>query len=339
MNKALALTYSGMTDVCASEIKELIGVSGKETKEGVLFEATKEQLLIICYRAQSVSRVLQIVSEGEFDKLKVPKTTGTASFNGKSSSKAQELSETYTGEKVYKNADVAYYLHFEDDKHWLGIDLGDLSKRDYRIFIGSETLTGMTAFAALKLAGYDGKKTLMDPFCRAGTIAIEAALHSSKFAVRYHSKDKVAKQFKDIDAEKIFAEQDKKVKDAGKVIAISPKFPSVQATRKNAQIAGVVKKLDFSRVTNEDIDLKFDKPVDFVVTQPPELSRSTNPERFAKDSAVVFKQLSLVAKTICLVLRRGTEDYIKAATEFKLKHQRTIMQKKEEWNVLVFSKN
>ena len=70
--KALALTFSGMTDLCAQEIRQLIGVSGKETAEGVLFDAEREDIFAVCYRAQSIARVILVLSEGSFDKLSVP---------------------------------------------------------------------------------------------------------------------------------------------------------------------------------------------------------------------------------------------------------------------------
>ncbi len=60
--KALALTFQGLTDVCSAEIKELTGVSGKEINEGVVFDAELKDIFSVCYKAQSVCRVLLLVS-------------------------------------------------------------------------------------------------------------------------------------------------------------------------------------------------------------------------------------------------------------------------------------
>jgi len=349
-HKALALTFPGMTDVCAKEIKELISASGKELNEGVIFEAELEDIFTVCYRSQSASRVLLLVSEGTFDKLTVPQEhlKGTVSFSGKSTTKAQELAERITAKKVYKNADIPLYLHFEEDKYWLGIDLsGDISKRDYRIFIGSETLSPISAFGALTLSDYEPKHTLLDPSCRAGSIVIEAALHALNIPARQYSKDKLPmrKIFKEFDFDKFFLEQDKKIKDKipGSILAISEQFPSIHATRKNAKIAGVVKAIDFSRTSVDWLDLKFEKnSVDHIVTQPTEFTVDFPPERFKKQAELFFERAAQILKkngTIAIIVRKGQEEYATAAKSkgFSVKHQRTIMQGKEAWNVVVLT--
>jgi 23S rRNA G2445 N2-methylase RlmL len=357
--KALALTFSGLSDVLAAEIKGLIGVSGKQLLEGVLFEAAIEDIFTVCYRSQSASRVLLLVSEGLFETLSIPKDllTGTVSFTGKSTSKAQELAELIEAKKVYKNADIPLYLHFENDKHWLGIDLtGDLSKRDYRIFIGSETLSGISAFGALALSGYEPKHVLIDPFCRAGSIVIEAALAASHIAPKHYSKHDLlfaklatnaafAERFGTVNLERFFAAQDKHNEIfPGKILALSSQFPSVQATRKNAQIAGVLKAIDFSRTEVDWLDLKFDKQsIDRIVTQPVERRKDTPQKKFAKQATLFFERAAVILKKdgkIGLVLRQGTEDYAAAAKKhgFTVEHQRAIMQGKETWHVLVFAR-
>ncbi|MEM2915790.1 MAG: hypothetical protein QXT19_00300 [Candidatus Woesearchaeota archaeon] len=344
--KALAITLPGLSDVCSEEIKQLTGITGKQTAEGVVFEAELEQIFTVCYKAQSVWRVILIVSEGKINELSIPAQylKGTISINGKTTTKANELSEHIKANKVYKNADIPFYLHFEDDYYWLGIDLtGDISKRDYRIFVGRETITGITAFATLKLAGYDGEKTLLDPNCRAGSIAIEAALHALGLPVKYYSKDKMPmlKVFKEFDFENFFKKQDLAIKDktSGQIIAISEQFPSVQATRKNAKIAGVVKAIDFSRTAIDWLDLKFEKnSIDLIVTQPAELTTSFPLEKFRKQALLFFERAKAILKKngkIALVLRQGAEEYKQAAKEFSVEHERTIKQGKEEWKILV----
>ncbi|MEM4242524.1 MAG: hypothetical protein QXM31_01330 [Candidatus Woesearchaeota archaeon] len=345
--KALAITLPGLSDVCSEEIKEITGIAGRETKEAVVFDAELEQIFSVCYKAQTVCRVILLVSEGKISELSIPAQylKGTISINGKTTTKANEASENIKANKVYKNADIPFYLHFEDDYNWLGIDLtGDISKRDYRIFVGRETITGITSFAALKLAGYDGKKTLLDPNCRAGSIVIEAALSALKMPVRYYSKDKMLmkKVFKDFDFEKFYKQQDSVIKESSSpIIAISDQFPSVQATRKNAKIAGVIKAIDFSRTSVDWLDLKFEKnSIDLIVTQPVELTTSFPPEKFKKQALLFFERAKAILKKngkIGLVLRQGAEEYKAAAKGFIVEHERTIRQGKEEWKILVFS--
>ncbi len=343
--KALAITLPGLSDVCSEEIKEITGITGKQTSEGIIFEAELKDIFSVCYRAQTVCRIILVVSEGKISGLSIPSEylKGTISINGKTTTKANEVSENIKANKVYKNADVPFYLHFEDDKNWLGIDLtGDISKRDYRIFVGRETITGITSFAALKLAGYDGKKTLLDPNCRAGSIVIEAALYSLKMPVRYYSKDKMfmKKVFKTFDFEKFYKEQDSGIKESSpQIIAISELFPSIQATRKNAKIGGVLKAIDFSRTSVDWLDLKFEKnSVDCIVTQPVEMTMTFPPEKFKKQASLFFERAKAILKKngkIGLVLRQGAEEYKQAAKGFSVEHERTIRQGKEEWKIVV----
>ena len=361
LHKALALTFSGIADVCAAELKKLTGIDGKEFQEGVLFSTSKlADIFTIGYRAHSVSRVLLVVSEGKLNELSIPKEylLGTISITGKSSSKAQELAEQIQAKKVYKNADVPFYLHYEDDSCWLGIDLtGDVSKRDYRIFIGSETLTGITADAVLRLAGYEPKHMLLDPFCRAGSIVIEAALHALQMPVRYYAKEKLpfvklfnktdfVNLFNKSDIEQFFATHDKAITERipGSITAVSSQFPSVQASRKNAKIAGVTKAIEFSRTELEWLDMKFEPgSVDRIVTQPVEITANFPAVKAAKLTALFFERAKKILKPdgkIGLVLRQGKDAYAAAAAQhgFTLEHERTIMQGKEAWQVVLFRK-
>ncbi len=344
--KALALTFPGLSDILAKEIKEIIGISGKETAEGVLFEAELEQIFAICYRSQTTSRVILVVNEGKINELSIPSEylKGTISINSKTNTKANELSENIKANKVYKNADVPFYLHYENDDCWLGIDLtGDISKRDYRIFVGRETLSGISSFGALIISGYEPKKTLLDPNCRAGNIVIEAALLGLGMPVRYYAKDKMpmTRVFKTFDFEKFYKEQDKiKNNIPGQIISISEQFPSVQATRKNAKIAGVVKAIDFSRTSVDWLDLKFEKnSVDCIVTQPVEMAKTFPIPKFNKQASLFFERAKAILKKngrIGLILRQGVEEYKALAKDFKVEHERTIKQGKEEWKILVF---
>jgi 23S rRNA G2445 N2-methylase RlmL len=346
--KALAITFPGLTDVCSAEIKELIGSSGKETAEGVVFEGELKDIFSVCYRAQSVNRVVLLVSEGKITELSIPPEylKGTISISGKTTTKANALAENIKANKVYKNADVPFYLHFEDEYYWLGIDLtDDISKRDYRIFVGSETLKGGTAFAVMKLSGFDFKKKLIDPNCRAGSIAVEAAFYALKFPVRHYFKDKMpfTKVFKEFDFEEFYKSQDKSIKESipGSIIALSELFPSVQATRKNAKIAGIVKAIDFSRTSVDWLDFKFEKnSIDCIATQPIEMTKNFPPAKFKKLAELFFERAKVILKKdgkIGLVLRQGAEEYKQAAKGFTVEHERAIMQGKEEWKIVVLT--
>lgn len=349
VHKALVLTFSGMTDICAKEIKELTGRESKTLETGVEFETDNiEDLFILCYRSQTAERVLLVVSKGQNPELPEKYSKKTILLTGTSTRTAQALAEKLGIRQTYKNPETTLYLHSEKNNQWLCLDLtGDISKRDYRIFVGSETLKGPTAYALLRIAGCEAGKTLLDPFCRAGSIAIEAALFALQMPVRYYSKQKMpmTQLFKDFDFDNFFAKQDKKTKEKlpGRIIALSPQFPSVQATRKNAKIAGIVKDIEFSRTDPDWLDIKFgEQSTDFVITQPPEPSIRQPAQKLQKTINSLFERTKTILKKdgkTAIILRQGINDYITTAQkhDFRIIEQRTIMQGKEEWAAIIFS--
>ena len=65
--KALAITSKGIEDITALEIKELINAKTTEKKGCVVFNAKKpEDLCLLCYKAQSVDKILLL-----FDSFKI----------------------------------------------------------------------------------------------------------------------------------------------------------------------------------------------------------------------------------------------------------------------------
>lgn len=60
--KALVITDKGLEDISLMEIKELAGAAGKIVESGVIFDYKKiEELHLLCYKGQSVFKVLQLI--------------------------------------------------------------------------------------------------------------------------------------------------------------------------------------------------------------------------------------------------------------------------------------
>lgn len=68
-------------------------------------------------------------------------------------------------------------VRIEHDKAQLWLDTSDtpIYRRGYRLAMGKAPLREDLAFAQLKVTGWSGEGTFVDPFCGSGTIAIEAA--------------------------------------------------------------------------------------------------------------------------------------------------------------------
>jgi putative N6-adenine-specific DNA methylase len=87
-------------------------------------------------------------------------------------------------EKPLKSAGMEQniFIRGQDDRFSISIDSsGDLLyKRGLKKHAGKAPLRETLAAAALRLAGYDGSRPLIDPMCGAGTFSLEAALMAKR---------------------------------------------------------------------------------------------------------------------------------------------------------------
>lgn len=352
--KALAITTPGMEDVCGREISELIKVKGRISPSVVVFEPKKMlDLCILCYKAQSVKKVLFL-----FDEFVVSEDLDLTLKGIKDIIKKTDISEWLSSDLTFKaecqrlgnhnfssididketggfvlervkakvnldNPELIFYIYIHDDRGYIGIDFSgfDLSKRDYKIFSHPTALNGALAYSLARLSGFDKKKTLLDPFCGSGTIPIEAVLYASDFPVHYFSKDRFAfhnfKQFKDADTEKYLEKLDKKInKEKTKVYGYDHLLRNIKACQKNAKIAGILKQINLSKVSVEWLDTKFkEKSIDHLVCDPPEISKRTRESDIIKVYKEFFYQAAFVLKEkgSITLIIRHKEQLIKAA--------------------------
>ena len=66
--KGLAITSKGVEETACTEISELINSECKKEESCVIFEFKKfEDLCLLCYKAQSVDRILYLIGSFEFN--------------------------------------------------------------------------------------------------------------------------------------------------------------------------------------------------------------------------------------------------------------------------------
>ncbi|RMD58069.1 hypothetical protein D6825_02120, partial [Candidatus Woesearchaeota archaeon] len=176
--------------------------------------------------------------------------------------------------------------------------------------------------------------------CRHGTIAIEAALIASNTSPHKYRKDKFAfaklpnKKFKLEDEEREFK---------GKIYCIDPNFKHISAAKKNAKIAGVVKKISFSRTETEWLDTKLkEKSVDMIVTLPQRASRRTPFEKIEHYYDQLFDAASFILKPrgkMGLAIAKEGKYVKEKANEhkFSIKEEHKISQGKEEYTYTILS--
>jgi len=321
--KIIAQTNKGIEDITALEIKETINKTSQISNGKILFEANKKEITKLAYLSQSITKLILL---DDLNKWVKNKTFAVRAENKELEIKiADKIKE---GKVDLNNPEIIIYAI---DSENYGIDLSgeDLSKRDYRIFLGPESLKGNTAYSLLRIAGFDSNKKILDCFCRSGIIPIEAALYCLKKSPQYYSKDKFLFLKYWPEQEKNLEELDTQIKKQKFQINCADfSMNHLNAAKKNAKIAGVNKEIKFSRIDFKDLDLKY-KEIDCLVTMP-----SVNADTFFKQA----KQIISKKGKIVLIMKTNAEEFKRAGKEFKLAEERTIMQGKEEWRVLILKR-
>jgi len=279
--KGIAITNS--EDVSALEIEELIREKSKKEKNIVIFNATPKKLCDLCYFGRSFSRIMELVCFFEFKNLdEIEKKLKIGKFSAESfaarcirkgnhdfsSSEVEKIIGNAVDLKVdLKNPQKILLAYVNENKFYLGIEYSgvDLGKRDYKIFNNPASIRGDVAYCLLRIAGFGKKDTLLDPFCGAGTIPIEASLFCSGRSVHFFNKDKFAflkfmkYEFKD------------KISGKCKIFGTDISQNAAISAQKNAKIAGV--EVNFSKADVEWLDTKFgEHSFDKIITNPPSLS-------------------------------------------------------------------
>lgn len=298
--KYFALTIRGAEDLGAWEVQEILGVKTEELEGSVFFET--DNIKEYCTKTKMAEKICAVVNEAEtVEKLEVTKEDNYCPD-------IQNYSK-YDGEKLFNEfielkgkpnfkSPKKYTLLALPDKIVLGEDitLSDLGKRDWRIFLKSDSIRGNFAYTLIKLAGHTGKEKITDPFCKDGTIAIEAKLAGAE------------------------------------VYAADQNYACVNATRKNAKIAGAELKLEEKKI--EEINEK----ADIIATIPIMPSKKINEKTCIRIYEELFKYAERAdAKIVALGMRRGVE-IIKTTAPWKLKEERVLRHNNDLITILVYAK-
>ncbi len=364
--KGIALCNKGIEDIAALEIRELIGAEF-ELKEGyVLFDFSKnEDLCRLSYMCQSVRKVLRVLHNfnynDENDIIKNAQNLGLAEWLNENKSfkvDAESADEKIDAENIkgkigeqiinsikeYKqtvnlsNPDIIIFFYASNNQGYLCIDFSaeDLSKRTFRIYSHPASIKATIAYAMVRISDYNPKNKLMDPFCMAGGIPIETALFANKHSVRFFDKDEFYfKKFTDYD----FPEDKKLSKDKGEIYCIDAQFRNVDASKKNAKIAGIHKAINFSRLEAEWLDTKFDEgSIDKIVTCLPNISKMSDEASIKKVLKEFFYQAEFILnkKGNIVACTKNPEVIKNLAMQkgFSCTHEREVFQGGEKLNIL-----
>ena len=235
--------------------------------------------------------------------------------------------------------DTTVIVDIIEDYCLIGIDFSGekLSKREYRIRTIPNPINPCLAYSLIRIADFNPKKSLLDPFCKSGEITIESALFSLGMPNCEKNKDKLLfNKFLKVDIK--FKIKDKDLK----IIAVDSFQNNVRSTELNSKIAGINKNIRFSRMDVDWLDTKFkEKSIDMIITVPP-IPTASNPikdieklyKEFFYNSEFILKKggtMTLATPIPELIEKYSSEFKFKKLKEMKIKYQTA------EWTILVFS--
>lgn len=243
--------------------------------------------------------------------------------------------------------DIRIFIFVNENKAYIGVDLvgRDLSKRQYRIFTAPGILNANLSYALVRLSGYKKKEKLVDLFCKSGVLCIEAALYNAGISSSHYNKDfafkKIKRYSRDWDAffKKI---EDKKCDDKQDIKGYDSLLRNLEASKKNAKLAGVDKLITFSKMDLDWMDTKIDeKTVDIVISRIQCASKN-----FAEGSAKkIYKELFYQAEffvkkkgRLCLLSENLNLLKDMMPKEFKLTKEDEIYAGKQRYEYVIIEK-
>lgn len=346
----IAYTVIGIEDIAIKEIEELTKAKAKTILPGrLLFECSEKAVNELVYITKSLTRVCLFLSkfsfktqddiEKELNKIKYPiKGTFAARCSRKGDhafdSREIEILIGNTAPKDHKvnleNPDTLIYADIIENICIISIELTrkELQKRDYRIKAHIQSVNPCVAYAMVRLAKWKKTEIFLDPFCKDGIIAIEAALYASNIPRGFFSNDGKIESI------------DKKIsRDELKVFAYDALMPNVRSTEINAKLASVNKQITFSRTELDWLETKFKKnSVDKIVTAVPSVK---DEKEMGKVYREFFYQAEYIMKKKGIIISaiHHPEIFRGFAKGFKLIEERKITIGEYSYAVLVFSKS
>ena len=203
------------------------------------------------------------------------------------------------------NPDLLLNLYIHQNKARISVDLGggSLHKRGYRSESVKAPMQETLASTLLRLSGWDGKRTLYDPFCGSGTILCEAFMQQAAIPAAYLRKKFGFLRLPDFDAtvwnQVKTAANEKIVIPAVQIVGSDLNPEAVQSVRTNRKMLPGGELIKVRRTDFHDLEGIKDS---VIVTNPPYGIRLGN----ADDTALLLKEFGDFLKQRCT----GTSAFI-----------------------------
>ncbi len=353
--QALILVNKGLEKSAQKEIKLLTNKKSVIGTGCLFFECERDELIKLSYLGRSFTRVLEIIGirkdldfeidleyEGAVGFKIIKETDRVSTQEIFDAIKKKLISKKY--EIDMKHPEIPLIIFSDGEKNYLCLDYSgfDLSKRDYKIFAHKDTLKG-NIIAGILLEEDIAGNIILDPFCKDGTIAIESAMIQQNKSINYFNKEKFAfLRLFDLDVDCLEKLDD--LKEGIKVIAADTNFANISSAKKNSVLAEVEKEIRFLKCEIDDIDLKFEKEIDFIITSPLQVSKVIPEKKVIKIAEQFFTRAKKILSEkgkIILLIKRVEEIYEQKGQEkgFSIIDKKEIMQGQDKIKVIKFKLN
>ena len=195
-----------------------------------------------------------------------------------------------------QNPHIQLHVHVYEDQCTISLDSSghSLHRRGYRQQHDLAPINEVLAAGMLKLAGFDGTCTLIDPMCGSGTIAIEAALMAYGIPPGVFRERFGFEHWFDFDSnllQDIYNDDSMERDFEHEIVASDISRQAIETATRNAKAAGLFRKMRIDTRSIFDYMPPTDKP-GLVVTNPPygERLKLDQIELFYRQLGDCFKQ-------------------------------------------------
>lgn len=278
----VATTLQGLEDVLAKELSKIGGNDIKVSKRAVRFSADQDLLYKGNLQLRTALRLLKTLkrfkakSDDElyeqvkgidwtalFDLDKTflirPAVSGKVFTNShyvalKCKDAIADCFREKLGQRPSvdsRNPNIVVHLKIWNDEVILSLDSSGqpLNKRGYRQAASAAPLNECLAAGALLLAGYEGKRNLVDGMCGSGTISIEAAMIANNISPGLLRDEFAFMHWNDFDEDLyqiIHRATVNRIKENPlKIVGYEKEFNTLSMAREAAETAGVNELVDF----------------------------------------------------------------------------------------------
>ncbi|MAG50839.1 hypothetical protein CL621_04345 [archaeon] len=314
----LITTIIGLEDIAINEVKELYKVKAKKVCQGrILFETSKKikisrscdkiYILLRKFKFKNFKNIIEKTKNIKFSSIKKDfrvkcNRFGNHRFNSiKIERKVGEVIFK-KGFKVNLKSKEIIYVDIINQDCFIGILLKDnLCKRDYRIRINNQGLNACLSYSLLKILNWKKNESLLDPFCKDGTILIEAALTGGK-----------------------------------KLYGMDSDF-NIRSSEVNSKMAKV--KINFYKESLDWLDTKFKKnEIDKIITNIPFPSKKRNEKEIKELYEEFFNQVKYILKDSMLIISPKIELFKKCIDGFKIIKKKEVNIGKLNYKILILKK-